>query len=430
MKKPSLRVNFLWAFAGNAFYALCGYLLLTILTKTSSVETVGLWGVAQAVTLPVATFFSLKLCTVNITDIRHEYQAGHYVAVRLLASLVSVAVAGAIGLIFYPLGTAAVIAVMGVSQSVTEIRAYFISNMQKYEKLNLATLSQIVEGLLTLVLFGLLFWWTQSLLLAITGTIISRLLMLLAYDLPVSAGVLNDHRQGQLKDYRPLWQWPMVWQLAKKSAPLAVVAATMNFTQNIPRLVMDKQLGRDAVGYFTALSMLLIIYTMVNSALGNAALPRLSRYFTENTKAFTRLFIRLIAFNLSLGILFVAGAWLFGKPILSLLFTPDYARHKDVFVMLAVSSCILSVFSVANWGLNATRQFNVQVPIYIGTAIVSGIMSFVMIPKYGLMGGAYAFAFSYIFGAAVCLVFVMKAIEQKVKFSAERNCRLKKNMTF
>jgi O-antigen/teichoic acid export membrane protein len=102
MKTPSLKINFLWAFAGNAFYSLCGYLMLTILAKIAPVEMVGLWGVGQAVTLPVATFFSLRLSTVNITDVRNEYEAGHYIATRLLASLMSVVVAAAIGFIFYP----------------------------------------------------------------------------------------------------------------------------------------------------------------------------------------------------------------------------------------------------------------------------------------------------------------------------------------
>jgi O-antigen/teichoic acid export membrane protein len=412
MKHPSLKINFMWAFAGNAYYALCGYLLLTILTKTSSVETVGLWGVAQAVTLPVATFFSLMLNTVNITDVRNDYQTGHYVAVRLLASLSSMFVVALIGFIFYPVNVAVVIAMMGISQSVTEIRAYFMSNMQKYERLKLATLSQVFEGSLTLLLFGLVFWFTQNLLLAILGTIISRASILLCYDKPVSGRILSTHIHQTFAGYLPLWQWPSLWKLIKQAAPLAVVAGIGNVSQNIPRLVMDKKLGREAVGYFTALSMLLVVYTMINAALGNTALPRLSKYFAENRKAFIWLFVRLIGLNMCLGMIFVAVAFVFGKPILSILFTAEYARHKDVFVMLAVSSCILSVFAVSNWGLNATRQFAVQVPIYAGTAIVSGIFSLLLIPHYGLMGGAYALIISYIFGATICLVFVAKAMKR------------------
>ncbi|MGA2173319.1 MAG: polysaccharide biosynthesis C-terminal domain-containing protein [Sedimentisphaerales bacterium] len=105
-------------------------------------------------------------------------------------------------------------------------------------------------------------------------------------------------------------------------------------------------------------------------------------------------------------------AFFFGKPILWLLFTEEYAQYKDGLVMLAASSCILSVFGVSNRGLSATRQFAVQVPIYIGTAIVSGISSLLLIPKCGLMGGAYVFIISYIFGTTICLVFVVKAIKR------------------
>lgn len=413
MKHPSLKINFAWAFVGNAFYALCGYLLLTILTKTSSVETVGLWGVAQAVTLPVATFFSLRLCTVNITDIRNEYQTGHYVALRLSASLMSVVVAAAIGFIFYPVNVAVIIAMMGVSQSVAEIRSYFLSNMQKFERLSLATVSQIAEGVLTLLLFGLLFWFTQNLLLAILGTIVSRVLILFCYDVPVSARVMSAHTHETFVGYLPLWQWPRLWTLLRHTAPLAVVAGITNVFQNIPRLVMDKTLGREAVGYFTALSMILVVYMMINVALGNAALPRLSKYFAENTKAFVWLFIRLIGLNLFLGIVFVAVVFFFGRPLLTVLFTADYAQHKDVLVILAVSSCLLSVFSVSNWGLNATRQFAVQVPIYTGTAVVSGISSMLLIPRYNMAGAAWALMICYAVGSVGCLAFVVNAVKRK-----------------
>ncbi|MGH2271240.1 lipopolysaccharide biosynthesis protein [Anaerohalosphaeraceae bacterium U12dextr] len=414
MKTPSLKINFAWAFIGNAVYALCGYLLLTILTKTSSVETVGLWGIAQAVTLPIATFFSLRLCTVNITDVRQEYHTGHYIAVRLAASVLSAMVIAVIGFLFYPPQTAAVIAMMGVSQSVAEIRSYFLSNMQKYERLSLATLSQIIEGLLTLLLFGVLFWMSRNLLLAIVGTIVSRLLVLCFYDIPISANILIAHHQQEEALYRPIWHWDVLWKLSVQAAPLAVVAGIGTVFQNIPRIVMDRQIGREAVGYFTAMSMLLVAYTMVNAALGNAALPRLSRYFAENTKAFVWLLIRLMGLNLGLGIVFVAVVFFFGKPLLTLLFTANYAQHKNVLVMLAVSSCLLSVFSVSNWGLNATRRFAVQVPIYIGTAIISGGCSMLLIPRCGIMGGAYAFILSYLFGLSLCLVCIAMAIKHKV----------------
>lgn len=417
MKTPSLKINFAWAFIGNAVYALCGYLLLTILTKTSSVETVGLWGIAQAVTLPVATFFSLRLCTVNITDVRREYHTGHYVAVRLAASVLSAMVIAVIGFLFYPPHTAAVIALMGVSQSIAEIRSYFLSNMQKYERLNLATLSQIIEGLLTLLLFGVLFWMSRNLLLAIVGTIVSRLLVLCFYDIPVSAKVLIAHHKHEDALYRPVWHWDALWKLSAQAAPLAVVAGIGTVFQNIPRIVMDRQIGREAVGYFTAMSMLLVAYTMVNAALGNAALPRLSRYFAENTKAFVWLLVRLIGINFALGVVFVAVVFFFGKPLLTLLFTADYAQHKNVLVMLAVSSCLLSVFSISNWGLNATRRFAVQVPIYIGTAVISGGCSILLIPRCGIMGGAYAFIISYLFGLSLCLACVAMAIRKKVCYA-------------
>lgn len=413
MQEKSLKINFLWAIAGNTFYALCGYFLLSILTKTSSVETVGLWGVGQAVTLPVATFFSLKLSTVNITDVRNEYRVGHYMAARMAASCMSIVVASAIGFVFYSVNIAVIIVIMGVSQAVAEVRAYFLSNMQKFERLNLSTLSQVAEGTITLLCFGAIFLLTHSLLFAILGIIVSRLSVLFFYDIPVSAKVLSDCLQHAFTGYQPLWQWQRLWNLLRQAAPLALVAAFGNAFQNIPRLVMDKLRGRESVGYFTALSMILVAYTMVNGALCNTVLPRLSKYCAENTKAFVWLLVRLYGLNFLLGVCFVAVVFVFGKPLLTVLFTEEYAQHKNVMVMLAVSSCILSLFSVSNWGLNATRQFAVQVPIYAIAAAACAVFSFLLIPTYDMYGAVWSLIICYAVGSIGCLLFIGKNILNK-----------------
>ena len=409
MKTPSLKINFAWAFIGNAVNALCNYLLLMILAKTAPVETVGLWGVAQAVTLPIATFFSMKLSTVNITDVRMDYKPGHYVTARLLASLASVVVAISAGFLFYSFSVACLITMMSISYSAAEIRLYFISNTQKHERFGLVTVSQIGVGVLTLLLFGSLFILTKNLAIAISGTILSRTFVLLCYDMPVSAKVVSAHDHS-FSGYKPLWESKALWGLLRRSAPLAIVATVGNISQNIPRIVMDKTLGREAVGYFTALSTLLVVYTMVNAAMGNAVLPRLSKYFTQNKKAFVWLYVRLVALNLCIGVMFVVAVFFLGRIALTVLFTPDYAQHNDVLVMMAVSTCILSVFGVSNWALNATRQFAIQVPIYIGTALVSLTFSLLLIPVYGIMGGAFVFIIKYIFGTTICIIFIIKAV--------------------
>jgi len=57
----SLHRNFSWAFAGNVIYCACQWGILTILAKLGSVEMVGQFALALAITTPVALFFQFQL---------------------------------------------------------------------------------------------------------------------------------------------------------------------------------------------------------------------------------------------------------------------------------------------------------------------------------------------------------------------------------
>lgn len=412
MKHPSLKINFLWAFFGNAVSAFCLWLLLVVLTKTASVEVMGLFGLAQAVALPVSMLFSLKLQLANVTDARHEYTNGHYIAIKIITSVLTVITIGLIGVVFYPLKTAAVIFVLGVGYAINEVREYFLSIMQKYERMDLMSLSRIGQGLLSLALFGGVFWLTKSLVAAIFGIIATRLILLFCYDIPTSAKLAVEHLGGASAGFRPLWERAMLWRLVRLTAPLGLVAWLGTLFTSIPRIVMDEVSGRDSVGYFTAMSSLLVVGTMITSAMGQTTNPRMAKYFIEDRTAFSLLFLKLLGISAVLGASAIVLAVLFGKPILTFLFTADYAQHNNVFILVTFAGCILFVFHAINSALTSTRQFAVQLPIYAAAAAVCGGCSLLLIPRYDMIGAAWSLIICYVVGSLVCLVFIIKALER------------------
>ena len=203
MIEKSLKINFLWAFVGNSTAAFCLWLLIVILTKKAPVETVGLFGLAQAIALPISMLFSLKLQLANVTDARNEYAFGDYIAVKILTSLATSVTIGLVGILFYPPGTAAAILVLGIGYAISEVREYFLSIMQKYGRMDLMALSRIVQGIVSLLLFGGLFWLTQNLVASILGLVATRLIILFSYDIRTSAKLATSHFGARFEGFRP-----------------------------------------------------------------------------------------------------------------------------------------------------------------------------------------------------------------------------------
>src|SRR5438105_229334 len=88
----SLRRNFAWTLAGNIVYAGCQWGMLVVLAKLGNPAMVGTFAFALAVTAPVVLASNLGLSTVQVTDRRGDYDFGHYLGLRLLTAVLSLAI--------------------------------------------------------------------------------------------------------------------------------------------------------------------------------------------------------------------------------------------------------------------------------------------------------------------------------------------------
>jgi O-antigen/teichoic acid export membrane protein len=90
------------------------------------------------------------------------------------------------------------------------------------------------------------------------------------------------------------------------------------------------------------------------------------------------------------GLCAVLHAIFAGKPILTLLYKPEYAERNDVFIILMLSAGINFISSIFGYGMTAARYLKIQVPMCGIALLVVVIMSWWLIPQYGLRGAAWA----------------------------------------
>jgi O-antigen/teichoic acid export membrane protein len=409
MKKLSLKKNFAWAFVGNSLSALCMWLLLVLLTKLGTAEIVGFYAVSQAICLPINRLFSLQLPIVQVTDARNDYLFGHYYTLRVTTSILAVFVSVTIGLWFYT-DEVVYIILMSIGYAVISVRDTFLAVMQKSERMDRVALSRISQGLLSVILFSILFWNSRNLAVAILGLIMARILVGLGYDVPVTKRLLLlSKTSNSSSGFNLLLDRKKLWNLTRIGVPLGMVSWFGVLFTSIPRLVLDKNYTKEQVGYFAAISSLLVVGTMTLAALSQSVSPRLARYYLDNLPAYKRLVGKLIIIALVLGCMAILVSVFLGEHILKFLFKPDYAQHNNIFIWVTVSGAVLFVFTFLNTALNAARQFKIQVPIYGLAALICGLSSLILIPSHGMKGAVWSIMLCYIFGvlsSASYLIFI------------------------
>lgn len=415
MSRPlPLRKNFAWALFGNVISAICSWVLLMVLAKSASVRVLGVFAVGQAFCLPISRLFGLQLTIVQTTDVCGEYRFGHYYALKIITSTLAVAVSILVGSVLYSGESFNIIVLLSVGYWVMTVRDVFLGCLRKHERMDKVALSHTLLGVSSAVLFSIIFLASRSLFLSVVVMIIARLAVVYFHDMPITGSFLGlSIPDGQPASMKLLWSRHMLWDLTKTSLPLGLVALFQTLYVSAPKLVLDKYFGKKDVGYFAAMSSLLVVGMMVIAALSHSVTPRLAKYYSENLRAYKTLLGKLLGISIVLGISGIVLSSLFGKLILTLIFKSDYAEHNDVFIWITVAGAISFIFNFMNSGLNAARRFKIQMQIHGFTAALCVLFSLLLIPHYGMTGAAWAVIICYGFGLLGSTFFVVVAVKEK-----------------
>jgi O-antigen/teichoic acid export membrane protein len=138
------------------------------------------------------------------------------------------------------------------------------------------------------------------------------------------------------------------------------------------------------------MAYLMVAGNTVVYALGQAALPRLARHYTGRDRdAFYALLMKLVGVGALMAAVGVSAALLVGPELLTLLYQPEYGRHRDLFVWLMVAAGAGYIGSLLGCGVTATRAFKRLTFPYLILVAISGLLSRLLIPTFGLLGAAW-----------------------------------------
>jgi O-antigen/teichoic acid export membrane protein len=413
IKPLSLRHNFSWTFVGNFVYAACQWGMLVVLAKLGSPEKVGQFTLGLAIATPVIMLTNLQLRSLQVTDAKQEFFFQDYLSLRLimtgLALLIITLITFAAGYRWEISLIILAIAVAKVCESITDICYGLI---QQYERMDHIAISLIIQGILSLLLLGVGFYVTNSVLGAIIGLIIARFLVLWGYDFRIVASILGNLSHPQARKFLPSqFNFSSSIKLIWLALPLGIVMMLLSLNANIPRYFIERNLGERNLGIFAALAYLMVAGNIVVQALAESASAKLAKYYASGDRLnFGKLLGQLTAFGAILGVAILLAVLVVGKQILTLLYGIEYAQHQDLFVLLMIGAAIDYTFSFLGHAMTAARYFRVQLPIFCFTTTTSAIACLWLMPTLGLKGAAIALIIANIVRTVLTLGVIFHAL--------------------
>ena len=403
---PSLRRNFAVTLAGNVVYAACQWGILVVLAKLISPEMVGQFVLGVAVAAPVFFLANLQLGNIQATDAKRQTPFETYLRLRLLTTLAGcVALAAIVAVCGYSGRTAAVILVIGAAKALDALSDIFHGLYQQQERMHLITGSLMTNAFASLAGTALALWLTEDVVWAAVAFALGSLAALALYNLPVGAAV---RRAGATRTTSlpgatlgGPWDWGVLGRLAWLGAPVGVAAALVSLNGTLPRYFMERYHGEAALADFGLMAYVMTAGVTFVGALCASAVPRLARRYADGDLAgFYRLLGKILLVAAAAGVLGLVVALVAGRQLLSIVYRPEYARHAGAFSWLMLAALVAYVGAALGYAVNAARAFRQMVLPYAAVAASTLVACWLLVPRYGIRGAAWAVGVSSV---ATCL---------------------------
>jgi O-antigen/teichoic acid export membrane protein len=414
----SLRRNFSWTFLGNIVYAGCQWGMLVVLAKLGRPEMVGQFTLGLAVTAPIILFCNLQLRQIQATDSQQTYSFQDYWSLRIVTTFIACLIILGVALMnHHDTERVLVILLVGASKAIEALSDVLYGWLQQRERMDQLAHSTILHGMVTLGALGITVAISGNLVLGLVGLLVGRAFVLVINDISVCRKLGLDTQAFAIrsKGDRPGFQTFLsrrvqtVFRLLRITLPMGLVMMLISLNTNIPRYFIEAHVGSRELGIFAAMAYLQVVGTTLVSALGQSASPRLAQYHhLANHRAFKQLMVKLMSIAVGIGSLGVVIAQFYGKELLSMIYSSEFAEHSDIFVWLMVATGLLYVVSFLGYAATAQRKIRLQ-PVVLLTSVASSLVACqLLVPNYGLTGAAIATIITstaMTFGYIVLLVF-------------------------
>ena len=363
----SLRSRTSWTILGQIIYIVSQFLILIALTRLSAVTAVGQFGLAAAIVTPIYWLSDLGLRTNKNTDASDTLTFANLFALRLITTLVGYAAIVVASFFFGDESTTrTVLLIFGAAKGIETLSDICYGVFERHGKMAQFAWSISFRGIGSLILFTLILASTESVGAAFLGQLIVWAGVFAAHDIRLARGLSRSEPQRI--------DWGRLWPTAIDSRHLAIARFLTALKTSMPRFIIERILGLEALGLFTALSYILQASTTLMTAISRSIIGHLATLNARNDMTGFRRIIRIYSGLTS--IMSAAGlavVWMAGEPLLVFVFGREFSGQEALLMWLLVTAALRALFVILQSGPLARREFRYVVRLQLANLVMTTV---------------------------------------------------------
>ena len=389
----------------NVIFAISQWVIIASLNYTGRTDVVGQYAFAIALAGLFLTVGQLGLRPYLLSSVIKKQEIQHVFHVRIITSVIAFLLLGIFSYYFLSPSYFVLIITLGMVKVVENLSDICHGYYQKSFHIYQIVVARIFRAITSPILFVILFFYSESIILASVGLLVSLLLTFYFFDRKAL-----QQQEIQITSVISIQQFK---NIAVKSFPMGIATVFVILVVNIPLFILKKDASDNTIGMYASV----FYFVTAGSLVLQSAMQVISPILTKNIQDKSLSVVKSLIFKSFImaamfGVFGIALASLFGDFILTLLYGSAFKEMGGLLVIAALINSALAFQSVSGVALTSFGSFKYQMYCMIFAIPVCYFSSTFLVSLIGINGALYSGAFTSFIIAGLFLVKLLKKLNE------------------
>ena len=402
---PSEKSLFLWNMIGSTIYAMASMILTYLTIRIIGESEGGIFAIALTLAQMFIYIAYYEMRNFQVTDNQNKYIFSEYHAVKIISCILMMAVsAGYVWIKQYDPYKAGIIMLVCLYRMLDGYADVFEAEFHTRGRLDLAGKSMAFRTILSVGVYFLILAFCKNLWYALTGAIVTGILGILIFDIWIFDSVGRIKIRYDKKTF---------WGILRDCFPLFLGMFLWTYLLSASRIAVDNVLSSEYQAYYQVLFLPVSVINLLAGFLIRPNLIKLTELHAESRKKeFWRVIVRMAAVLCGFTVICMAGAYVCGIPVLSIIINSNLSPYRTMFVFLIFAGGFNAIAYLLYFVLTIFRNQTAIVLGYGLASVVALLISTNMVKKWGLWGASWSYLISIL---VLIIVFVVCIIREEKK---------------
>lgn len=402
----NLKKSFFWNTLGSGLSSANSLVFMIIVTRINGIKEAGIFTLCYATACMFYVIATYSGRTYQVTENNDKIKDTDYIVHRMIAAVIMLIVSLLFGVINkYTETKMMVLMLLCFLKALEAICDVFHGIIQKHERLDIVGKSLLIRSILNAIIFLVIDYLTNNLILACTSLIVIDVIILLLIDIKYAL---------KYKDKTKKATGSAIYKIFILGFFTFGFSFIANYLVNAPRYAIDSIMEEEFQTIFGIIVMPATIIMLINQFIIQPIITTLKKnYFDKDKEAFLNIIYKVIGLTILTGFVATLAAYCFGIPILNLLYGIKLNDYLYSLLLILLGATLYTCACVLSNGLIVLRKTKIQLLIYIISSIFAFWISYKLVNIYGFSGAIYSYVSTMLLLLILYVIYFIITINKK-----------------